>query len=55
MLRPTGEILRPTSPPEAVASVVSHAMLQALTMLLYGKPLLERLRRIQIKYGMMEP
>jgi energy-coupling factor transport system substrate-specific component len=32
-----------------------HGAAVALTMLLFGKPLLERLRRIQIKYGMMEP
>lgn len=32
-----------------------HGSAVALTMLLFGKPLLDRLRRIQIKYGMMEP
>ena len=32
-----------------------HGAAVALTMLLFGKPLLDRLRRIQIKYGMMEP
>ena len=32
-----------------------HGSAGALTMLLFGKPLLDRLRRIQIKYGMMEP
>ena len=32
-----------------------HGAAVALTMLLFGKPLLERLQRIQIKYGMMEP
>ena len=32
-----------------------HGTAVALTMLLFGKPLLDRLRRIQIKYGMMEP
>lgn len=32
-----------------------HGAAVALTMLLFGKPLLEGLRRIQIKYGMMEP
>ena len=32
-----------------------HGAAVALTMLLLGKPLLDRLRRIQIKYGMMEP
>lgn len=31
-----------------------HGSAVALTMLLFGKPLLDRLRRIQIKYGMME-
>ena len=31
------------------------APIVALPMLLFGKPLLERLQRIQIKYGMMEP
>lgn len=32
-----------------------HGSAVTLTMLLFGKPLLDRLRRIQIKYGMMEP
>lgn len=32
-----------------------HGAAVALTMLLFGKPLLDRLQRIQIKYGMMEP
>ena len=32
-----------------------HGSAVALTMLLFGKPLLDRLRRIQIKSGMMEP
>lgn len=32
-----------------------HGSAVALTMLLFGKPLLDRLCRIQIKYGMMEP
>lgn len=32
-----------------------HGSAVALTMLLFGKPLLDRLQRIQIKYGMMEP
>ena len=32
-----------------------HGSAVALTMLLFGKPLQDRLRRIQIKYGMMEP
>ena len=32
-----------------------HGTAVALTMLLFGKPLLDRLQRIQIKYGMMEP
>lgn len=32
-----------------------HGSAVALTMLLFGKPLLDRLRRIQVKYGMMEP
>lgn len=32
-----------------------HGSAVALTMLLFGKPLLDRLLRIQIKYGMMEP
>lgn len=32
-----------------------HGAAVALTMLLFGKPLLDRLRRIQVKYGMMEP
>lgn len=32
-----------------------HGAAVALTMLLFGKPLLDRLRRIHIKYGMMEP
>ena len=32
-----------------------HGSAVALTMLLFGKPLMDRLRRIQIKYGMMEP
>lgn len=32
-----------------------HGSAVALTMLLFGKPLLDRLRHIQIKYGMMEP
>ena len=32
-----------------------HGSAVALTMLLFGKPLLDRLRRIQIKYGMLEP
>lgn len=32
-----------------------HGMAVALTMLLFGKPLLDRLQRIKIKYGMMEP
>ena len=32
-----------------------HGAAVALTMLLFGKPLLDRLRRIQINYGMMEP
>lgn len=32
-----------------------HGAAVALTMLLFGKPLLDRLRRIQTKYGMMEP
>ena len=32
-----------------------HGAAVALTMLLFGRPLLDRLRRIQIKYGMMEP
>lgn len=32
-----------------------HGAAVALTILLFGKPLLDRLRRIQIKYGMMEP
>ena len=32
-----------------------HGSAVALTMLLFGKPLLDRLRRIQINYGMMEP
>ena len=32
-----------------------HGSAVARTMLLFGKPLLDRLRRIQIKYGMMEP
>ena len=32
-----------------------HGSAVALTMPLFGKPLLDRLRRIQIKYGMMEP
>ena len=32
-----------------------HGSAVALTMLLFGKPLLDRLRRIKIKYGMMEP
>lgn len=32
-----------------------HGSAVALTMLLFGKLLLDRLRRIQIKYGMMEP
>ena len=32
-----------------------HGSAVALTMLLFGKPLLDRLRRIQIKYGMMDP
>lgn len=32
-----------------------HGSAVALTMLLFGKPLLDRLRRIQIKYGVMEP
>lgn len=32
-----------------------HGAAVALTTLLFGKPLLDRLRRIQIKYGMMEP
>ena len=32
-----------------------HGSAVALTMLLFGKPLLDRLQRIKIKYGMMEP
>lgn len=32
-----------------------HGTAVALTMLLFGKPLLDRLQRIKIKYGMMEP
>ena len=32
-----------------------HGTAVALTMLLFGKPLLDRLQRIPIKYGMMEP
>ena len=32
-----------------------HGTAVALTMLLLGKPLLDRLQRIKIKYGMMEP
>ena len=32
-----------------------HRTAVALTMLLFGKPLLDRLQRIKIKYGMMEP
>lgn len=31
-----------------------HGAAVALTMLLFGKPLLDRLQRIQVKYGMME-
>lgn len=31
-----------------------HGSAVALTMLLFGKPLLDRLKRIQVKYGMME-
>ena len=32
-----------------------HGTAVALTMLLFGKPLLDRLQRIKVKYGMMEP
>lgn len=32
-----------------------HGAAVAATMLLFGKPLLDRLQRIQLKYGMMEP
>ena len=32
-----------------------HGTAVALTMLLFGKPLLDRLQRIKIKYGMMDP
>ena len=33
---------------------VSQAICTVLVMLLFGKPLLEKLDRIKIKYGMME-
>ena len=32
-----------------------HGTAVALTMLLFGRPLLDRLQRIKVKYGMMEP
>ena len=32
-----------------------HALSSAVTMLLFGRPLLEKLDRVKIKYGMMEP
>lgn len=31
-----------------------HGAATALTLLLFGKPMLEKLRRLQVKYGMME-
>ena len=48
--------------PEGVAAVflaglgsnVTHAVATVATLLLFGKPMLEKLRRVQRKYGMME-
>lgn len=56
--------LMPVAPTwETVAAVYAsglvvnllHALSSAVTMLLFGRPLLEKLERIKIKYGMMEP
>lgn len=56
--------LMPVAPTwETVAAVYAsglvvnllHALSSTVTMLLFGRPLLEKLERIKIKYGMMEP